>query len=178
MPRHRETPFLPQDPKERLAILAVVLTGLFVFGDDINRWVARQKESLRSSFQEKMPIDVEIERAREMAASLMPDLRRNQEAIVREQVETESLRSEVNADRVRLQKQKEALLLMRSQVDSGKSPLVSADDVRNQGELRDRLRAAFESYQASEDALRTKEQVLGFREEALSEPKRRRRQCS
>jgi hypothetical protein len=168
MPRQHEFHYLPQDTRERLAILAIVVAGLFVFGDDVNRWFSQQKQNFRTAFREKMPIDVEIERAREMATSLMPDLRRNHEAIVREQIDTEELRREIQVDREFLLSQREELLRMRSQISSATQTTSAPSHAESAQDSRETLRRAFEAFQSSEDVLRAREQVLRFREDALT----------
>src|ERR1700760_3334173 len=91
----RVSTFWPEDNRERLAIVAVCSAILFVFGSDLQRLALRSREGLRDSVRENMPIEAEIDRARQLAASLVPDLRRNHEVIAREQVDVEELRADI-----------------------------------------------------------------------------------
>ncbi len=168
MSQHTSLRFLPQDPRERLAVVAVILAGLFVFGGDISRWVTRTKENLRTAFREKMPIDIEIERAREMASSLMPDLRRNHEVIVREQIETEELRDEIQKRREQLREQREQLLALRSQLNPAAAPLLTTSSDSSGLAIRQTLRQQFDSFQTAQSTQDAKEQMLKYREESLA----------
>ena len=172
MSDRRRSTYLPQDPREKLALVGLCAAGLFVFGGDLWKVIGRARDTLRHEVRENMPIDLEIERARALAASLVPDLRRNHEVIVREQVEVEELRTDIRDSRQQLQEQREQLLALRSRLTVTPASLTAdsrtSDGVKPAGgEIRRELKQRFAEFQSAEATLAAMTQMLQFREEAL-----------
>lgn len=158
--------YLPREPKEVLAIVAACVTGLFVFGGDLWKQAAQLRDHFRNEVRESMPVDLEINRARDLAASLVPDLRRNHEVIAREQAEIDELRLDIRQAQGQLQDQRDSLLELRSQIPS---PTKSANNViQPLADLRRELRHRFVVFQTAELTLEAKNEMLKCREEALA----------
>jgi hypothetical protein len=164
MSDQRLSSYLPQDPREKLALVALCAAGLFVFGGDLWKLAGRLRDGVRNEVRENMPLDLEIERAREMAASLVPDLRRNHEVIVREQVDMEELLKDIEHGRQELTIQREALLASNAQL---KMLPASDKPTPTDIQLRRDLRRRFVNFQTAEATLDAKSHMLKCRQEAL-----------
>ena len=168
MTDHRTSTYFPRDPRERLAIAALCAAGLFVFGGDLWKMADRARHGLRNEVRENMPIEIEIERAREMAASLVPDLRRNHEVIVREQVEMEELRADIAKSRDQLDEQREELLAIRKKLTTINPVSATTEQKPSTSTIRKELRQRFAAFQSADATLQAKTQMLKYREEALA----------
>lgn len=155
----------PKDNRERVAIVGVCSALLFVFGGDAWRAVVRGRDNLRDSVRENMPLEAEINRAKQLAASLVPDLRRNHEVIVREQVEVEELRADIRKSRTELKQQRDQLFERRAKLSSANS---STESQKSESTIRHELRERFSVYQSLEATVAAKEQTLQYREESLA----------
>jgi hypothetical protein len=112
-----------------------------------------------------MPIETEIDRARQLAASLVPDLRRNHEVIVREQVDVEELRADIQQSQGALKVQRVQLLALRSSL----GPTSSQSDAQSPAtDIRQELRHRFATFQSTEATVDAKKQTLRYREESLA----------
>lgn len=157
--------FWPEDNRERLAIVGVCSAMLFVFGGDIWRAALRSRDGFRDSVRENMPLETEIDRARQLAASLVPDLRRNHEVIVREQVDVEELRADIEQSHEELKIQRDQLLALRATLPTSNSETYSKT---SSTAVRQELRHRFATFQSAEATLDAKEQTLQYRKESLA----------
>jgi chromosome segregation ATPase len=162
--------YLPKEPKEALAIVAACFTGLFIFGGDLWKLAGQARDHFRNEVRENMPVDLEINRARDLAASLVPDLRRNHEVIAREQAELDELKMDIRQAQGQLQEQRERVLALRSQLPSSSSSSSpsATEGIKTTADIRRELRHRFVVFQTAELTLEAKKEMMRCREEALA----------
>src|SRR5436189_3997664 len=112
----RESRYLPKSPKEWSAVAAACVGLIWLFGDDLWMHMQRMRSRVRDAVRENVPLEVEVERARSAAASMIPEIRQNQEIIVREKVEIDELRGEVKREQRELVRQRNEILALRARV--------------------------------------------------------------
>lgn len=152
---------------ERMAIVAACATVLFVFKGDLGWFLGKTRDNLRNQVRENLPIASEIERTRELAAALVPDLRRNHEVIVREQVEIDELRAEIEESQKRILRQREQLFAMRAELRSQTEQPPSKDAKVTTANLRRELQQRFQTLQTQISTEDAKTQTLKYRQESL-----------
>ncbi len=162
----RYSRYLPKTPREWAAVTAACVGLVWLFGDDLWLQFQRTRAKLRDSVRENVSIELEIERARTTAASLIPDIRRNHEIIVREQVEIEELRDEIQQEQKGISRQREEIVGLRSRLPSAESP--SAIEPNSRIELRKDLQRRFAIFQEAEATFCAKLQILHSRQESLA----------
>lgn len=158
--------YLPRHPREWGALAAACVGMVWLFGDDLWMQVKRARESLRDSMRENVSVELEIERARATASSLIPDIRRNQEIIIREQVEIDGLRNEIGEEQRSLERQREELVKLRSRLPTAESPQQAAVPAVRR-DLRKELQRRFAIYQSADATLSAKLEILHSREQSL-----------
>lgn len=163
----RTSSYWPEDNRERLAIVAGCAALVFVFGGDVWRAALRTRDDLRDGVRESVPLEMEIDRARQLAASLVPDLRKNHEVIVREQVEIEELRADIRQSREQLQVKRDQLLAVRAKLVATESSTHSVES-KSSRSIRQDLQHLFATFQSDEATVDAKEQTLQYREESLA----------
>lgn len=164
----RTSSYWPEDNRERLAIVAGCAALLFVFGGDVWRAALRTRDGMRDGMRESVPLEMEIDRARQLAASLVPDLRKNHEVIVREQVEIEELRVDIRQSREQLQIKRDQLLAIRARLLTSDNAAQATDSKQSAGNIRQDLQHRFATFQSDEATVDAKEQTLQYREESLA----------
>lgn len=113
-----------------------------------------------------VPVQFEIDRARDLIAGLEPSIRDNIEVLAREEEDVESLRTEIVAHRENLGKAKAEMLVLRDGMASGDLRLtgsVSYTEAEIKGELQRRL----EMFERSEQILKEKESSLKSKEKGV-----------
>jgi hypothetical protein len=74
---------------------------------------------MRVSANKQVPVEFEIERIKGQVAKLVPDMKKNLGAIAEEMVAVENLREEIARTRVKLEDQKQNILTMTADLETG-----------------------------------------------------------
>src|SRR5436190_3822710 len=137
----------------------------------------RMRSRVRDAVRENVPLEVEVERARSAAASMIPEIRQNQEIIVREKVEIDELRGEVKREQRELVRQRNEILALRARLTvtdtvpaSATPPSTASLSVPREprSELRKDLQHRFAIFQSAEATLSARTQMIHSREESLA----------
>ncbi|MBS0263003.1 MAG: hypothetical protein JSS02_13745 [Planctomycetes bacterium] len=149
------------------AVGTVVLSTL-VFGRDAISYLKTAGSSARDAIKAEVPIEFEIQRARDMVANLIPDIRKCMHVIAEEEVSVEQLNQEIAAAEGNLNKQKEEILALRKHVDSGKSTYQYASRSYSANEVKRDLALRFERFKTAESTIASKRQILTAREKSVT----------
>jgi chromosome segregation ATPase len=147
------------------ALLAAGALAL-LFGTAAPSYVKTAFHKARRTAKDSVPIQFEIERARQQVAELEPAIHDNIETIVRAEVEIEQLQNEISVTQANLVQQKTAMLALREDLADGNLKLtggVSYTVEEVQGELARR----FDHYKTVKAILHDKEQTVKMRKAAL-----------
>jgi len=147
---------------------AAGLLGIFVFGRDVCSYMSTSVTSVRDAIKSEVPLEFEIQRAREMVDNLVPDIRKCMHVIAEEEVNVEDLQREVARKEKELGKQKEQILALRSDLGGGQSAFRYAGRVYTSEDVRRDLSQRFERYKVAEETLASKQQILQARLKSLS----------
>jgi len=116
----------------------------------------------------QVPIEDEIDRVRNEVTQLVPDMNKHLNAIAEEKVQVEQLRNEVTTIRTALKGQKDNILTMTRDLESGAKELVYAGRSYPVSRVKEKLDNDFASYKRCEADLKSREQLLEAREKALN----------
>ncbi len=145
----------------------VVALAMFFFGWDawsyVRTSVGRMKDSVKSS----VPVEFEIERARRMIKELEPEVRKNVQAIAKEEVEMAKLERQIADTETRLAKDKEDLLKLTADAKSGKESFSYGGRTYTAGQVRSDLATRFARYTTTEATLNSWKDTLQARQRSL-----------
>lgn len=147
------------------AVVAVLST--LVFGRDVFSYVKTFSSSARDAIKSEVPIEFEIQRARDMVGNLVPDIRKCMHVIAEEEVNVEHLSKEIARAETDMNKQKEEILALRRDVDQGHQTYKYASRTYTSNEVKRDLASRFERYKTAEATLGSKRQILEAREKAV-----------
>jgi len=136
------------------------------FGTSAPSYVRTAFHRVRDNAKSSVPVQFEIDRAREEIASLEPAIKDNIENLARGTVEVENLDREILAIRANLGTEKKVLTALRDSLNTGDFKLAgnvtyTADEVK--GELKQR----FDHYKQVGDLLKDKEETLKSKQKAV-----------
>lgn len=137
-----------------------------LFGTAAPSYVRTAFHRVRHSAHDSVPIQFEIERARQQVTALEPELHRNIEAIAKAEVEIETLEREIDATQANLSKEAREIVALRKHLSTGDTRLtngVAYTDNEIKGELARRL----DHYRTVKEIQGEKEQTLNLRKKAL-----------
>src|ERR1044071_9832784 len=105
--------------KAILLALGVGITTSVLFGRNAASYVSTTYHRLTSSVEEAVPVDFQIERARQMVRDLDPEIRRSMHVIAKEEVALEQLNQQIGGNQEKTNKDKQETL--RLQTDLGQN---------------------------------------------------------
>jgi len=149
-----------------VAVAAVLST--LVFGRDAVSYVKTFGSSARDAIKAEVPLEFEIQRARDMVGNLVPDIRKCMHVIAEEEVNVEHLFKEIARAENDLGKQKEEILALRRDVDQGRQTYQYASRTYTASDVKRDLSSRFERYKTAEATLASKRQILTAREKSVS----------
>lgn len=147
------------------ALVAIGLVTLHVTG--LSSYSSTAFSKVRSSFKKAVPIEFEIERLRHEVSQLVPEMKKNYRAIAEEMVAVKNLDNEIKTTTTNLAKQKDTLLALTKDLESGKVTLVYDNRPYNADRVKNKLQRDWASYQACEAGLKSKEQLLEAKQASL-----------
>ena len=160
----RRPPFLH---KALVTAAIVTVGGYLIFERDAFSYLRTWGASVRESVKGEVPIEFEVERAREMVEKLVPDIRDCMHVIAEQQVDIEYRAAEIASKENGMVRQRSNILTLRGDLDSGNSTFeyasrrYSCDDVKRDLALR------FERYKTAEDSLRRDRQIVAAHQKSL-----------
>ena len=155
--------------KKILVGTAILLTtGAIVFGTDAYSYLRTSARKVRHEVKASVPLDFEIERARQMVADLVPDIQKNMHIIAQEEVEIEDLRDQIARAEKNLAAERERLLVLRKDAANGDGKFSYAGHKATSRDVKVELSRRFDRFQTAEATLKAKRQMLDAREKSLA----------
>lgn len=143
----------------------VIMTLLF--GRDAYSYLATSVGWVKDSVKQQVPVEFQIERARQMISKLGPEVRNNMRLIAKEEVEVENLTKRVDRLEDKLVSDKEKMLKMKADLDTGSRVLVYCGTDYTPTQVRMDLENRFQRFQTNEETLVSLKKVLSAREASL-----------
>jgi hypothetical protein len=153
--------------KAVIGVAAAAVLSTLVFGRDVVSYVKTFGSSAREAIKSEVPIEFEIQRARDMVANLVPDIRQCMHVIAEEEVNVEHLSKEIARAENDLGKQKDEILALRRHVDSGRQVYQTSSRAYSCNEVKRDLSSRFERYKTAETTIASKRQILTAREQSV-----------
>ena len=141
--------------------------GAFVFGRDLVSYARTAGESVRRAVKREVPLEFEVQRAREMVENLVPDIRECMHVIAEQQVDLENLTEAINSREDSLKKQEESILALRTDLDSGENSFVYAGRSYTTNEIRRDLSHRFDRFKTAKNRMKGDRQILDARKTQL-----------
>lgn len=154
----------------RKAIYITAATALiagFLFGRDAASYVTTSAGWVKNSVRDTFPVEFEIERARNMLASLEPEIRSNMQAIAHREVEVERLEKQVDKLAGRQRRDREDLMRLTRDVGSGDQVFVYAGRRYNSDQVRADIANRLQRAKTTDATLDSLDKVLVARQRTL-----------
>ncbi len=155
---------------KKIAILgAIVVAGLFLFNrTHLGSYAGTAWKKVKEGAKQSVPLEFEIECVKNEVSKLVPDMKKNLSTIADEMVQVENLREDIVVTKAQLDKQRDNVLTMRKDLESGARKVKYGDREYSAERVKEKLARDWESYKNCEKNLETKERLLETREQALA----------
>ncbi|HAK96527.1 MAG TPA: hypothetical protein DCM87_16440 [Planctomycetes bacterium] len=142
---------------------ALILGGL-MFGTDMFGYASSSYKQFRNKVKSAVPVELEIQRARDLLAELVPELKANIVLVAQEEVAVDELEKEISKERVRVASARDK---MRGMKDSlAVQPVAYAADLGRARQV-EALAMQLERVRLAEKLLEGKDRVLITRKKSL-----------
>jgi hypothetical protein len=128
-------------------------TTLVLFGSDACSYVSTTYHRLTSSVQASVPVEFQIDRARQMVRDLEPEIRRSMHVIAKEEVALEQLNQHIDANEAKTEKDKRDILRLQADLGKNKEIYRYASRSYSVDEVRQDLSRRFNRFKVADDTL-------------------------
>src|SRR3954454_17350289 len=153
--------------KAILLALGVGITTSVLFGRNAASYVSTTYHRLTSSVEEAVPVDFQIDRARQMVRDLDPEIRRSMHVIAKEEVALEQLNSQLNNNQDKADKDKKDILRLQTDLRQNKGTYHYASRSYTTDEVKHELSNRFNRFKVGDDTPASMKQMRDAREKNL-----------
>jgi peptidoglycan hydrolase CwlO-like protein len=152
--------------------LALVM-GLFFFGRDMTSYVRTSAGYVKQSVTDSVPVQFEIERARQMIDDLVPAIRTNMHEIAKAEVEVERLNKQIASAEEELTQDKSHLMQLKGDLATGKEKFQYAGRSYSVQQVKIDLANRFDRYKTAEATLTSLREIHDARLTSLDAAKQK-----
>jgi hypothetical protein len=153
--------------KAVLVVGGLGLATLVLFGRDAASYVSTTYHKLTSSVQESVPVEFQIDRAKQMVRDLEPEIRHSMYVIAKEEAALEQLNQQVDANEQKSEKDKQDILRLQADLGQHRDVYHYANRSYTCKEVEKDLNRRFSRFKVADDTLASMRQMRDAREKNL-----------
>lgn len=155
-----------------IKIGAISLAGLGVmagllFGTDLGSYVLTSTNTVRTAVKDAVPIEFELQRARDLLEKIIPDMQANVGLIAKEEVEIANLQEDLHRGTTSLAEEKVRITKLGDSLKTQKVRHVFGGLEYTNDQVKAELARAFDRYKEAEVVLAGKQRLLETRQKSL-----------
>jgi hypothetical protein len=143
------------------------LTSLVLFGRDAASYVKTSYHRVTSTVQDQVPIDFQIDRAKQMVKDLDPEIRNSMHVIAKEEVALDQLNQQLATNQDKADKEKKDILHLQADLGEKKSVYQYASHTYSCDEVKQDLARRFSRFKVADDTLASMKQMRDARQKNL-----------
>ena len=142
--------------------------GFLTFGTSFGSYMRSSLGLVKSSVKDSIPIEFEIQRARDLLEDLIPEMRANLRLVATEEVEVANLEREIDREHESIDAQRNKLQTLRETLKTQEISYKINNAIYHRTELVDIMATQFDRLTMAEKFLSGKESLLKNRHASLS----------
>jgi hypothetical protein len=150
-----------------LVVTGLGLTTLVLFGRDAASYVSTTYHRLTNSVQDHVPVEFQIDRARQMVRDLDPEIRNSMHVIAKEEVALEQLNKQIDSNQGKADNDKKDILRLQADLGQNKSVYQYASRKYTSDEVKQDLARRFSRFKVADDTLASMKQMRDARQKNL-----------
>jgi phage shock protein A len=144
----------------------LLLAGLLM-GTSAVSYMSTAWNRVHTSAKDSIPIDFELDRARQMIRDLNPEIKRNMHRIAREEVEVAKLQRNLDRQEEQLADARSDIMRLKSDLESGDSYFVYAGRTYSEDQVKSDLANRFQHFKTAEATVQKLRKILDARQQGL-----------
>jgi peptidoglycan hydrolase CwlO-like protein len=155
---------------KRMLIVGAVCggAGALCFGTNLLSYVESSSRMLKNTVQDSIPIEFEIQRARDHLEKLLPEMHANLRLVASQEVEVANLQKDIDAERAAIEREKNKVRKLRQALHVERTNYVFSGRDYRRKEVVDELARRFEHLQSAEKLSEGKSGLLRNRRHTLN----------
>jgi chromosome segregation ATPase len=153
--------------KAVFVVIGLGVTTLVLFGRDAASYVTTTYNKLTNSVKQSVPVEFQIDRAREMVKDLEPEIRNSMHVIAKEEVALEQLNHQIDSNQAKYDKDKSDILRLQADLGENKNTYRYASRSYSSDEVKQDLSRRFNRFKVADDTLASMKQMRDAREQNL-----------
>ncbi|MBI1314152.1 signal peptide-containing protein [bacterium] len=145
----------------------VLILGGLIFGSELMSYVRTSAGSVRESVRDSVPIEFELQRARDLINEILPELHCNIRIIAEDEVEIAALEKDLTATRDNVKQEREQLVALRNTLKTQQVSYEIGGREYSRPELAERLAQRLTRVKDAELIQTSKEKLLETRKRSL-----------
>ncbi len=151
----------------------VVLVMVVWFGTNARSYIRTSGGYMKQAMQDSVPVEFQIDRARNMIRDLAPEVRKNLHVIAREEVEVKRLEERIGRAKERLEQEKSQIMRLTADLAEGKDVYTYSGRTYAADQVKADLTNRFNRYKTGDATLASLEQIHAARQRSLQAAKQR-----
>jgi hypothetical protein len=143
------------------------LTTLVLFGRDAASYVSTSYHRVTDSVQDRVPVDFQIDRAKQMVRDLDPEIRRSMHVIAKEEVALDQLNQQISGNQAKADNDKKDILRLQTDLGQNKGVYQYASHTYSSDEVKQDLARRFSRFKVTDDTLASMKQMRDARQKNL-----------
>lgn len=150
-----------------IALGGALLLGGLIFGSDLLSYARSGTKTVRRAVKEKVPIEFELQRARDLVEEIIPELQANIKLIAQEEVEIAALKKDIARSKHMMHDETKRIGKLRNHLEIQRASYQFNDRDYSRQQVKQELARRFERFKESEMMLEGKKRLLAAREKSL-----------
>ena len=143
------------------------MLAAFVFGRDAISYAWTGANNFRQSVRAQVPVEFEIQRARQLLSDLEPEIKQNMYLIAREEVELDRLNTQVQNLEAKLSRGRADLGVLQSELRGNRETYLVNGQVRSASFVKGLLKERLASCKTHDSTLENLQKIRDLREQKL-----------
>lgn len=147
--------------------LSMFLLGGLLLGSDAFSYLRTFGGQVREAVKSEISVEFELDRIRDEVENLVPEIRRHMTIVAEQSVDVKDLERDLSDKEASLGRQKEAILALRSDLESNRDSFVYRSVSYTRNEVESDLAHRFESFCSAEAGVKRDHQILAAQRDTL-----------
>lgn len=136
-----------------LSALLATLVGGVTLGTGLGSYVSTAWNRCTQTVERAVPVEFQIDRARQMVRDLAPEVRRSMEVLAKEEIELERLEEKIDATTKQTAKSKDEIIRLQSDLDSDRDVFRYAGHSYERSQVTEDLSRRFTRHKIADETL-------------------------
>jgi hypothetical protein len=150
-----------------IGLAGLGLAAGLVFGTDLGSYFRTSTRTVRTAFKDSVPLEFELQRARDLAEEIVPEMQANVRLIAQEEVEIANLREEIQQNQTALAQEKVRVTKLSDVLKTQQVNYVLGSIEYTHDQVKAELAREFDRYKEAEVVLAGKQRLLDTRQKSL-----------